>query len=386
MKWITAIVVNIAWTVLYAGDGATTTRTSITVNHRDSTDKHFSLASYVKADKVLSREQFMLQDLPAIILENKMARFTLGRSQQGRLIPAWYFPGRTSRRALVIAGVHGSELSAIEVAYALIEKLVNGEQPYYSVIVVPSLFPDNARKAIAEPEQIGSVFNIGRYTQANSVDPNRQMPSPGKPFNEISALDHLGRKMETENQLLLELIRDFNPARIVNIHAIRNPGYGGIYADPRTDANGIALGFTSDSSLAVAMARFVDAQGGNVAGNKLDEGATALYYKDPAPAPAGFIQKRNMAGSALNAHRGCGISLGTWASTAVRDSSDPAHNREAIRIITMEYPGCKRPGDYPVDRDAAFHQNQVGIFAGSIHQIFLQDYFTEIEDSHWTKN
>ncbi|MEI9945887.1 MAG: hypothetical protein WDN26_16910 [Chitinophagaceae bacterium] len=313
--------------------------------------------------------------LVKIMKEKRAAHFLLGRSKQQRNVEAWYFPGSSDKSALVIAGVHGSELSSVEVAKTLIGQLQQGWGNYYNVIVIPSLFPDNAVMAINNPMHIGSEANIGRYSMPYSVDPNRQMPSPGRAFDEQTGLDHLGRKIEIENQLLLQLIQSFRPQRIINIHAIRNTGYGGVYADPRTDDRGIALGYASDSSLAIAMAEYIDEGGGNVNGNHLNKKPTALYYKDPLPAPAGFFQKRNMTGSSLNANRGSGVSLGTWASTAVANEEDPSKSREAMRIITMEYPGCKRPVDYSSEAEQLLQQNQIELFASSVYRIFLGNYF-----------
>jgi hypothetical protein len=379
MKWITTIVTLIASTVLFAGpnndhgsnDPAVVRETS------DSTRVSATLASYVSPDKMMVSAEHSLSDVDRVIRENMISGISLGKTKTGRTIHAFYFPGKTSRRALVIAGVHGSELSSLEVANALLQQLMQGQQPYYSVVVVPSLFPDNAIVASNNPLQIGSVANIGRYSKSSSVDPNRQMPTPGKAYDDHDGTDHLGRMIETENQLLLKLIQSFKPQRIINIHAIRNTGYGGVYADPRTDHKGIALGYETDSSLALSVATYIDQRGGNVAGNHLENKPTALYYKDPVPVPAGYFQKRNMTGSVLNANRGSGVSLGTWASTAIDGGSDLLKSRDAIRILTMEYPGCLRPIDYKNKTDRLFQQNQIGLYASAIMNVFLGNFFTE---------
>jgi len=68
------------------------------------------------------------------------------RIRQGRLneaprrrpIEAHFIQGRTSRRALVIAGVHGSERQGIDVARMLLSDL-SKTQPLYTVILVPSI-------------------------------------------------------------------------------------------------------------------------------------------------------------------------------------------------------------------------------------------------------
>jgi hypothetical protein len=312
---------------------------------------------------------FTLTDLQRMMQRNAPSRMMLGKTKQGRSIDAWYFPGTSSKRALVIGGMHGSELSSIEMAEALVARLRH-EISYYSVIVIPSLFPDNAAKAMAYPDQLGSVSNIGRYSSANGVDPNRQMPSPGHAFSEEHPVDHMGRTIEQENQFLLMLIRDFRPSRIANLHAIRNLGYGGVYADPRTDASGRALGYSADSSLAIEMSRYIFIHGGNVKGNYLDSNPRALYYLDPVPAPRGMPQRRNMTGSSLSGHRGSGVSMGTWGTTAVADRNEET-NRPAMRVITVEFPGARRSEDYTVHSQRQRCKKEIGWFAASLQYVFL---------------
>lgn len=334
--------------------------------------------SFASVDDRGLKTTYCLRDIDLMIDRNQAALMHMGRTNGGHNISAWYFPGRSSQRALVIGGVHGSELSSIEVAYALVSKLLEADvAPYYSVIIIPSLFPDNAALALGHPEETGSTSNIGRYTHSTAVDPNRQMPSPGKSFNEEEQKDHLNRPIEKENQLLMQLIQSFKPTRIANLHAIRNTGYGGVYADPRTDSKGLALGYASDSSLALEIASFIDRQGGNVAGNFLDKKPTALYYKDPTPAAVGIFQKRNMTGSSLQANRGSGVSLGTWGTTAISGEQDDNKNRDAMRVITMEFPGSKRPADYKSETLQSFFRQQIRIFAESLRVVFLESFFTE---------
>lgn len=335
-------------------------------------------ASFASAEINLKERFYTLPDIGLLLQLKQPAAIQLGITRQGRPVNAWYFPGTSDKKALVIGGVHGSELSSIEVAQALVEKLLlQEEMTYYSVIVIPSLFPDNAAMAMKVPEQAGSVLNIGRYTHENAVDPNRQMPSPGKDYDDDSFTDHLHRTIETENQFLLQLIRMYKPERIANVHAIRNTGYGGIYADPRTDEKGIALGYASDSSLAVDMATVVDGLEGNVAGNHLDQQPTALYYKDPVPVPKGCVQKRNTTGSALNAHRGSGISMGTWGTTAIKDAADSSLNRNAMRVITIEVPGAKRSFDYKTRQRQNFFRQQALAFVDCIEKVFLGEHYVE---------
>ena len=320
---------------------------------------------------------FSRDALKKILEERKTTRFLLGRSKQMQTIEAWFFPGTSDKNALVIGGVHGTELSSTEVAKTLIQKLLLGGENYYNVIVIPCLFPDNAATAKENANAIGSTANVGRYSFSTAADPNRQMPSPGQPFDEESGKDHMGREIEKENQLLLRLINMFKPERIANIHAIRDTEHAGIYADPRTDSKSYALGFETDSSLAVEMALMVDKNGGYIPGNQLNKKPTALYYKDPTPVGKGSFQKRNFSGSSLANNRGSGISLGTWASTAVSDPKDPMLERGAMRILTIEFPGYKRPVDYKNVNQKNYFNKQVEVYALTIQKIFLREYFVE---------
>ena len=317
------------------------------------------------------------EELTKILTERKASNFVLGRSQQGRNIEAYFFPGTSNKRALVIGGMHGSELSSIEVAKQLLQTLKTGDSIFYNVIIIPSLFPDNAEAAKRLPAQIGGVENIGRYSFPGAVDPNRQMPTPGHAFDEEDALDHAGRKIENENTFLLDLIDQYRPQRIVNLHAIRDTSHAGVFADPRTNEKGIALGYETDSMLAVTIAKHIKQHGGHIPGNCLHKKPTALYYKDPVPAPAGYFQKRNFSGSALPGKRGGGVSLGTWASTAVVNEQEPAKNRDAMRILTMEFPGSKRPTDYNSKNEQVFYQQQVELYAAALKNIFLGEYLIE---------
>ena len=346
------------------------------VDTTKTSEDAFLFASNITKNK--SEEWIFSRDaLKKILEERKTTRFLLGRSKQMQTIEAWFFPGTSDKNALVIGGVHGTELSSTEVAKTLIQKLLLGEENYYNVIVIPCLFPDNAATAKENANAIGSTANVGRYSFSTAADPNRQMPSPGQPFDEESGKDHMGREIEKENQLLLRLINMFKPERIANIHAIRDTEHAGIYADPRTDSKSYALGFETDSSLAVEMALMVDKNGGYIPGNQLNKKPTALYYKDPTPVGKGSFQKRNFSGSSLANNRGSGISLGTWASTAVSDAKDPTLDRGAMRILTIEFPGYKRPVDYKEVNQKNYFTRQVQVYALAIEKIFLGEYFVE---------
>ena len=370
---------NDAFTILHPDKDSLTgvSKKEIT---KDSLQNNFDSALISKSNKLVSKNEPLVKDSSFfkriaeydLSNETNIIQGTLGFSNKGRLINAYYFPGITTKRAMVIGGVHGSELSAIEVANRLVIQLQQGTKPYYSVIVIPCLFPDNAATAISDAPLIGTVNNIGRYSYDTAVDPNRQMPTPGKCYDINNPTDHFERAIEHENRLLLTLITQYRPERLVNLHAIRNTSLAGIYADPRADHNGYALGFEEDSLLAISMANYISSHGGSVPGNRLHDHPIALYYSDPLPAPKGIFQKRKIAGSSLCGHRGDGISLGSWGSTAIEDTEHPENNRDAIQLITAEFPGSKRPVDYSPKTQRDYMEMQIALYAGSIVHIFLQ--------------
>lgn len=295
-------------------------------------------------------------------------------TKKNKPVELYFFPGLSKKKALVIGGVHGSELSSIEVANSLIKRLSNGEKPFYNVVIVPTLFPDNAQAA-ANDDDDRILRNTGRYSSESGVDPNRQMPFMGTPYSEERPFDGLSRKIEPENRALLDLIQAFLPDRVVSIHGIRDPSKGGVFADPRTACDGTALGFDSDEQLALAMASYIQSAGGVCAGNKLGTKPTALYYLDPPIAAAGQKQARSFQVPLLQG-KNRGVTLGTWCSTAVC-TQDKLLNRPAIRTITIEFPGYKTPEEFPLKEDQEARAKLIETYAASIHYYFLYSYFVE---------
>ena len=214
----------------------------------------------------------------------------IGYSKKQKPVELYFFPGTSNLRALIVGGVHGSELSSVELANTIIRQLSTGEKPFYSVLIIPSLFPDNADAARTALTPVS--LNYGRYSSNSHADPNRQMPELGKSFDPLHPYDFYKRIIEDENQILLNIIQTFKPSRIANLHAIRDISKAGVYADPRTDCKGIALGYAIDSILTRNMADVITENNGIAPGNYLDKGFTALYHHDPHIAHAGFLQKK----------------------------------------------------------------------------------------------
>lgn len=180
-------------------------------------------------------------------LAQRIRQGRLGTTARSRPVEAHFVQGSTARRALVIAGVHGSERQGIEVARRLLADLAT-MQPLYTVIVVPSLFPDNA----------------ARRRREGPTPTNRNFPLPSE---DLAAATAAGggtavdasrqggtrtRAILPENIMLLQLIERFAPERIISIHGTVHSGAGGVFYDPlslspaqvaqaRSDARGLAF-------------------------------------------------------------------------------------------------------------------------------------------------
>ena len=158
-----------------------------------------------------------------------------------RPIKAFFFRGSTDRRALVIAGVHGSERQGMEVADRLIKDL-GSQAPAFTTIIVPSLFPDNAARgdAIVAAGKKDDLKEMQKARESGSTPTNRNFPpasqdlAAAKAVGGGTAKDALGRDILPENLLLIELMERFRPERIISIHGTLGPGSAGVFYDPRS--------------------------------------------------------------------------------------------------------------------------------------------------------
>jgi hypothetical protein len=145
MRVTSAILLLIAFTAnLAAGSSAKKGLAGKEEGHVvDTTKKNedaFLFASNTTKNK--SEELIFSRDaLKKILEERKTTRFLLGRSQQMQTIEGWFFPGTSEKNALVIGGVHGTELSSTEVAKTLIQKLLLGGKIITMSLLFPVFFP-----------------------------------------------------------------------------------------------------------------------------------------------------------------------------------------------------------------------------------------------------
>lgn len=255
--------------------------------------------------------------------------FTVGLDTLGAPIRAHLVPGQIDDVALVIAGVHGSEQSGVEVADRLLQQL-QVAQPYFTVVIVPRLFPDNvASRAVWERKLANDQGKIavskyrairtadgdpGRITAGKgSKDPNRQFPALGADLDMAKPVDSKGNLVEPGNLALLALIKQFAPKRLVSIHAQKDLKKAGIFADPHPSVSPRKLATEADK-LSITAAKRADALGVRVAGNTRDGGFSSLY---PGQNP-------NISAEKMKEEDAKGPSLGQWGPS------------KGIMVLTVE--------------------------------------------------
>ena len=152
-------------------------------------------------------------------------------------IEVYFFPGATDERALVVAGVHGSERQGIRVAQMLIDDVLKDNTPHYTTIVVPALFPDHAHKNWGDE----GIRQGSTQTNRNFPDLDQEvadykdgqaLDAEGNPILAKPIKKEAPKAVLAENVLLMELIDRFSPTRIISIHGTHSPSSAGVFADP----------------------------------------------------------------------------------------------------------------------------------------------------------
>jgi hypothetical protein len=298
----------------------------------------------------------------------------------------------TQHKALIIAGVHGSELSGVEVVEKWLFELLSNTKPFFTVEIVPRVFEENCNNAALKmpkrkPGDDSNEFReVSDKTEKGGENyPNRNFPAPGvslamaiKFHAPDPPKDCGNRKIMKENICLIDLINTFKPQRIASVHAHRFPaaprpalpthygkkGLPGFFADPVAKPlygplpekpsicapKGLPppvpsryVEFTEDDVLALEMAKFVRKKQ-----NEYEkEHVVIKKSKD-----MNFIFNDWVAGNWLD-YRGIlidvpqtrypedkqaakkGYSLGSWAPCKI-DEDGGLENRPGIPVITVE--------------------------------------------------
>lgn len=324
----------------------------------------------------------------------------LGYSKEQRPVYAYCFNRQGTKKALILAGVHGSEWGGVNTAYALLDSLrkMDEETFPWAIVVVPELFVDNVRKGRMHYDPNNASKN--RFSCETCVDPNRQMPKPNQIFKNKNTKDAFGRSIEIENHYLLMLVQTFQPDRIVSLHTIRPDDKTklfdetGVFADPQTGKGQKALGYEKDRALAIEMAKRVLANNGSAAGNydRKENKWTTVYYNDPSISSRGEWQRRSynnyldsiqlrneviknaklenvsaitiasMEAALKNVQRKFGCTFGTWASSTIYQNNLVV--KPAATMITCEQP------DFRVISKAEQKIN-IEAYCKAILQVFL---------------
>lgn len=138
-----------------------------------------------------------------------------------RRVEALFFRGTSEKRALVIAGVHGTEKQGVEVA-EMLRKDLAATAPFYNVIMAPTLFPDQGAAGRRE----------------GTVETNRNFPATGAKLAQAKTskagepIDADGEKILAENVMLIHLVERFQPERIISIHGTQHEQRAGVFSDP----------------------------------------------------------------------------------------------------------------------------------------------------------
>lgn len=166
---------------------------------------------------------------------------------------AFFFPGRTERRALIIGGVHGDETRGVEVVknlQILLEKeSAKGNKPLFSTILVPVVIPrtqPKTRGGTGDRNVPGGLgLSAAGALKCRNVEPNRNFPLPGENLADARKRGENGPdmaelmirtssglrapqdtgtnaltsiRMLPETRILISLIERFQPERLASIH------------------------------------------------------------------------------------------------------------------------------------------------------------------------
>jgi hypothetical protein len=144
------------------------------------------------------------------------------------------FEGASPDFVLIIAGIHTSEQTGVEVARWIRVKLAaQAKRTGLSVALIPEIFPDEGRDArTAELKNPADLQDFRERVRGQEVFPARQFPPPGKPLSDIKkgvliGLDgkalHRDKDkkdviMLPEIEYVIRCIETLKPVRIVSIH------------------------------------------------------------------------------------------------------------------------------------------------------------------------
>jgi protein MpaA len=161
----------------------------------------------------------------------------LGKSVLGLPIVGHFF-GVTGSKTLIFAAIHGDEPNTAFVANQLVESLTQNPAAYAGrrVVVVPVVNPDGLAR--------------GTRINAREIDLNRNFPA--KNFTVGKKGRYFGGEQpasEPESQLVIQLIDDWQPDRIISMHAITRGKHGNNFDGPAEELAKLMSGHNEYSVL-----------------------------------------------------------------------------------------------------------------------------------------
>ncbi|HEY7875683.1 MAG TPA: DUF4157 domain-containing protein [Actinomycetota bacterium] len=313
-------------------------------------------------------------------------------------VRAFFFPGKTARRALIIGGVHGTEQQGAktveELRTVLRARSLAGNPPHFTTILIPTLIEQTHKGGTSAgarhvPGGMGRTAK-GTLEKSRSIEPNRNFPLPGEDLAAAKARGASGAtdpelvfrdasgavrpaqdtaktatanaqtgtsiRMIAETRILISLIERFQPERLASIHAHSLKTVvgdaPGIFVDPRgidpaTKAVTNQGQVDEDDRLAAAMAREGTkrwSKGGvTVPGLK---GGQADPFVGNAPGKSGASVRYSSTSTPE------GNSLGTWAPVpTVAGKAGATASRPGITTVTVEIPQWSSPAQTAAQRE-----------------------------------
>jgi hypothetical protein len=143
----------------------------------------------------------------------------------------YVFEGTSPDFVFIVAGIHNSEQSGIEIAQWIRVKLANRPKPtLFGAIVIPEAFPVDARKARTDEWKTGSAAKWREVVDGKEVFPARHFPPPGRSeafLGDGFLKDRQGKNLPSKRKQLANIayltlyIEKVQPKRIVSIHGRR---------------------------------------------------------------------------------------------------------------------------------------------------------------------
>ncbi len=150
---------------------------------------------------------------------------------QAHFFPSWM--RHTDQRALIVGGFHGDERPGYEMVDAFVKELDAGGPKdgrlAFHTLIVPRL------NLGAITDDLAGVTTYDRRCNRQLVDLNRNLPVPGKKKGSPDCRNSGKAPTQPEVTALVQVIKDFQPHRILTAHAIGTAGHAGVFADKNDD-------------------------------------------------------------------------------------------------------------------------------------------------------